>query len=53
MFYPVYPIRTQERLTATQALAHPWLCSDEDKLAASALSGVHLYYPYKPTLSIQ
>jgi calcium/calmodulin-dependent protein kinase I len=28
-----------ERLTAKQALAHPWLCSDEDKLAASALSG--------------
>ncbi|KAJ1422887.1 kinase-like domain-containing protein, partial [Ochromonadaceae sp. CCMP2298] len=28
-----------ERLTATQALAHPWVCSDEDTLAASALSG--------------
>jgi len=28
-----------ERLTARQALAHPWVGVDEDKLAASALSG--------------
>ncbi len=28
-----------ERLTAAQALAHPWLTSDEDKLAACALDG--------------